>query len=205
MSAQSKTDPNMNDFELIQLAQATLPENLNSELAQPPAEEPPPALLSFDPGVAIWTLVVFVMLLVLLRKMAWGPIISSINERDRTIKESLEKAGEVQAESKRLAEEQGKILAEARAEANGILQQTRQAADEMKQKIERVAHEEKERILQSAQKEIDSAKIAALSELRKTTADLSIQIAEKLIRKSLDDAAHRKLVDTLIEEMSERA
>ncbi len=204
MSAQSKTDSNAEELEMIQLAQAVLPENLESEMAHPPAGDSPPALLSFDPGVAIWTLFVFVMLLVILRKMAWGPIISSINERDRAIKESLEKAEEVQTESKRLAEEQSKILAEARAEANGILQQTRQAADEMKQKIERAAQEEKERILQSAQKEIESAKSAALSELRKTTADLSIQIAEKLIRQSLDDAAHRKLVDALIEEMPAR-
>jgi hypothetical protein len=70
-----------------------------------------PPFLRFDPGVWIWTTVVFVLLLLILRKMAWGPIISSLEEREKTIKDSLDQAAKIQAESLRITEEQNKILA----------------------------------------------------------------------------------------------
>lgn len=161
-----------------------------------------PPFLQFDPGVWIWTMLVFVVLLVILRKMAWKPIIASIEERDKTIKDSLDQAAKIQSESKRIAEEQNKILAQARAEAHALLQSTRQAGEDLKKKLEQTANEEKARILASANVEIEASKRAAISELRKTTADLSIRIAEKLIQGSLDDAKQRQIVDQLINEVS---
>lgn len=161
-----------------------------------------PPFLRFDPGVWIWTMLVFVLLLLILRKMAWKPIIASIEERDKTIKASLDQAAQIQVESRRIAEEQNRILAQARAEAHALLQSTRQAGEDLKRKLETVANEEKSRIIASANQEIDASKRAAISELRKTTADLSIRIAEKLIQGSLDEAKQRQIVDQLINEVS---
>jgi F-type H+-transporting ATPase subunit b len=161
-----------------------------------------PPFLRFDPGVWIWTMLVFVTLLLILRKMAWKPIIASIEERDKTIRDSLDQASRIQEESKRITEEQNKILAAARSEANSLMQSSRQAAEELRRKLEQSAQEEKARILASANAEIESSKRAAMAELRKTTADLSIRIAEKLIQASLDDAKQRTLVDQLINEVS---
>lgn len=161
-----------------------------------------PPFLQFDPGVWIWTILVFVVLLLILRKMAWKPIIASIEERDKTIKASLDQAARIQEEGKRLTEEQNKILAAARSEANTMLQSSRQAADELRRKLEQSAQEEKTRILASAQTEIDASTRAAMAELRRTTAELSIQIAEKLIQSNLDDTKQRTLVDKLINEVS---
>jgi len=161
-----------------------------------------PPFLQFDPGVWIWTILVFVVLLLILRKMAWKPILSSIEERDKTIKASLDQAARIQEETKRLTEEQAKILAAARSEANTLLQSSRQAADDFRRKLEQSAQEEKARIVASAQTEIEASKRAAMSELRKTTAELSIQIAEKLIQTNLDEPKSRALVDKLINEVS---
>lgn len=161
-----------------------------------------PPFLRFDPGVWIWSMAVFVVLLVILRKMAWKPILASIDEREKTIQDSLDQAAKIQSESKRIVEEQNKILNQARAEAQSLLQSSRQASEDLRKKLETAAQEEKARIIASATTEIEASKRAALSELRKTTADLSIQIAEKLIKGNLDDAKQRQLVDQLISEVS---
>ena len=166
------------------------------------AEHAAPGLLQFDPGVWVWSVVVFVALLVILKKMAWKPIIASIEEREKTIKESLDQAVRIQAEAQRLTVEQNRILSEARTEAHSMMQSSRQAAEELRKKLEQSAQEEKARIIASATQEIDASKRSAMAELRRTTADLSIQIAEKLIQKNLDDAKQRQLVDQLIGEIS---
>ncbi len=161
-----------------------------------------PAFLRFDPGVWCWTAIVFVVLLFILKKMAWKPIIAAIEERDKTIKDSLTEAARIQEEGKRIAEEQNRILTAARHEANALLQSSKQAAEDLRRKLEQAAQEEKTRIIASATQEIDASKRAAMAELKRTTADLSIQIAEKLIRTSLDDSKQRALVDQLINEVS---
>lgn len=161
-----------------------------------------PPFLRFDPGVWIWTTVVFVALLVLLRKMAWGPIIASLDGRDKAIKDSLDQAARIQAESLRITEEQNRILAAAHQEAKALMQSSRQAADDLRRKLEQSANEEKARIIASATAEIESSKRTAMAELKRTTADLSIRIAEKLIQASLDETKQRALVDQLINEVS---
>ncbi len=160
-----------------------------------------PPFLRFDPGVALWTIVTFLFLLLILKKLAWKPILASLDEREKAIKQSMDQAQKLQGENARLAEEQRRVLDASRSEAAGIVQNAREAAEAMRRQIEQAAQTEKARILASAQQEIETQKRAALAELRKTTADLSIQIAEKLIRQNLDDAKNRALVDTLIAEV----
>ncbi len=179
-----------------------MPETASTQAA---AEHGEPKLLSFDPGVGIWALVVFAALLVLLKKFAWKPILASLDAREKVVKDSLDQAARIQSENARLAEEQKRILAEAKSQANQVVQTAREAAEGMKKSIEAAAQEEKKRILASAAQEIEASKRAAISELRKTTADLSIGIAEKLLRRNLDDAKNRALVDQLIQEVSRKA
>ena len=165
------------------------------------AEEGSP-LLRFDPGVGIWALVVFVILLLILKKFAWSPILEALDAREKTVQDSLDQAARIQAESAQLAQEQARLLAESRTQANQILQNAREAGEALKKSLETAAQEEKQRILASATTEIEAQKRAAVSELRKTTAELSIGIAGKLIRQNLDDAKNRALVDQLIQEVS---
>jgi F-type H+-transporting ATPase subunit b len=168
------------------------------------AEEGSP-LLRFDPGVGIWAIIVFVLLLLILKKYAWGPILEALDAREATVRESLEQAAHIQAESARLAQEQARLLAEARAEANAVIQSARESGEALKKSLEQAAQDEKRRIVASASQEIEAQTRAAVAELRKTTAELSIGIAEKLIRQNLDDAKNRALVDQLIQEVSPKA
>jgi F-type H+-transporting ATPase subunit b len=165
------------------------------------AEEGSP-LLRFDPGVGIWALVVFVLLLLILKKFAWTPILDALDAREKSVRESLDQASNIQAENARLAQEQARLLAESRAQAQQILANARETGEALKKGFEAAALEEKQRILASATQEIEAQKRAAVSELRKTTAELSIGIAEKLIRQNLDEAKSRALVDQLIQEVS---
>lgn len=189
------------------LAEAEATEGHSAQAAETHAETQAhggsslPPFLRFDPGVGIWTIVTFVLLLVVLKKMAWKPILESLDEREKSIKQSMDQAQKLQGENARLAEEQRRILDASRTEAAGIVQTAREAAEALRRQVEQAAQSEKARILASAQQEIDTQKRAALAELRKTTADLSIQIAEKLIRQNLDDAKNRALVDALIAEV----
>ena len=169
------------------------------------AEAHEPSLLTFDPGVSIWTLGIFIVLLIVLKKLVWKPILASLDAREKTIKDSLDQASRIQTENARLAEEQKRILTEASVQAGQIVQTARESAEGLKKNIEAAALEEKRRIISSATQEIESSKQSAIAELRNTTADLSIGIAEKLIRQNLDDAKNRALVDQLIQEVSRKA
>ncbi len=169
------------------------------------AEQGGSPLLRFDPGVGIWALIVFVLLLLVLKKYAWTPIIDALDARELAVRESLEQAERVKSENARLAEEQAKVLAEARAEAGRIVQAAREAGESLRKGVETAAQEEKRRILAQAQQEIEAQTRSAVAELRKTTAELSVGIAEKLVRQNLDDAKTRALVDQLIRETAPKA
>ena len=162
-------------------------------------------LLRFDPGVGIWALIVFVLLLLILKKYAWAPILNALDARETAVRESLEQAERIQTENARLAVEQSRLMAEARAEANAVIQSARESGEALKKGLEQAAQDEKRRIIASATQEIEAQTRAAVAELRKTTAELSIGIAGKLIRQNLDDTKNRALVDQLIQEVSPKA
>jgi len=168
------------------------------------AEEGSP-LLRFNPGVGIWAIVTFVLLLLILKKYAWTPILDALDARESAVRDSLEQATRVQAENARLAQEQAQILAAARTEAAALIQGARESGEALKKSFEQAAQDEKRRIIASASQEIEAQTAAAVATLRKTTADLSIGIAEKLIRQNLDDAKNRALVDQLIQDVSPSA
>ncbi|MGL1902719.1 MAG: F0F1 ATP synthase subunit B [Fibrobacterales bacterium] len=160
-------------------------------------------LLKLDPGVGIWALITFFLLLLLLRKFAWGPIINALDERDRTINASLEKAEEARNESKKIATEQKSILAESRAEAGQIVSEAKKSAEEYRRKIEQGALDEKIKIVESAKEEITAMKNEAISQLRKTTVDLAIGAAEKLLEEKIDNDQSKKIVDNYIKSLED--
>jgi F-type H+-transporting ATPase subunit b len=158
-------------------------------------------LLQFDPGVGIWSIVTFVILLIILRKFAWRPIIDSIDERDREIKSSMEAAEQARNESKKIADEQKAMLSESKAEAAEIVAEAKKIADDFKRRLEQSAIEEKNSILKSAEIEIASMKESAIAELKTTVATLAIGAAEKLLSEKLDNDASIKLIDQYIEKI----
>lgn len=162
-------------------------------------------LLRFNPGVGIWALLVFALLLLVLKKFAWTPILDALDARETAVRDSLDQATRIQAENARIQEEQARLLSEARHEAAQVIQNAREAGEVLKKTLEASAQDEKRRILATATQEIEAQTAAAVATLRKTTADLSIGIAGKLIQQNLDDAKNRALVDQLIQEVSPKA
>jgi len=159
------------------------------------------SLLTLDPGVGIWTVITFSLLLVILRRFAWTPILSSLEEREKRLQSSMQTAEEARNESKRIAEEQNKILAAARHEASEILATARKSGDEFRKKMEQGAKAEREKIIAAAEAEIKVLQQNAREELRKFSAELAIGAAEKLLQENLDQVKSQKLVEDYIAEM----
>ncbi len=155
-------------------------------------------LLSVNPGLAFWTVLTFVLLLIILRKVAWKPILTALDEREKNIQDSLELAETARKEASEKLEENKIIIAQAHEEARKLLAESRQFAEDMKQRMlddGKVAADKK---IADALQEIENKKREASAELKNLTVELSVEIAEKIIRKSLDPAAQKQMVDEYI-------
>ncbi len=168
---------------------------------QAPAHAEKPNLLAFDPGVAVLTLITFLVLLGVLKKFAWTPILNAIDERDRAIRDSLDEAEKVRHESRSAVEEQAKILSEAKAQASKIIREAEEAGKSLRHKLEHTAHEERARIMADTERLISQEREKALRELRETVVQLSLQATHKLIGANLDEAKARELVDQQISKL----
>ena len=159
-------------------------------------------LLRLDPGMAIWTWIVFFLVLFVLYRFAWKPILRLLEEREARIRKSLEDA----EEARRLLEEtinrQKDVLEQAHGEAIDIIQKARESAQNVAMEIEKRAMHEAERTIEGAKNAIENERERAVKELRKEAASLAVTAAGRLIRENLDDERNRKLVDAYIREVS---
>jgi F-type H+-transporting ATPase subunit b len=169
------------------------------EGAPPPGEgsQLPPT----DWGLQIWTLITFLVLLVLLAKFAFKPIVQALDRRGETIKKSIDDAERQRAESKKLMEDYQKQLAEARNEAGKIIEEARQLGEQVRKEVVEKANTEASAVVQRAQEEINRQKDKGIQEMKDTVAALSVQIASKVIEKEVNEATHRQLVDNLINDL----
>lgn len=143
-------------------------------------------------GLVFWMLVTFSLLLFILKKFAWKPILSSIKEREETIEKSLQEAENARAEMQKLHSQNEALLAEARTEREAILKEAREIKDKIIGDAKAAADDEAKKLIARANDEINKQKSAALEELRKEIAGFSLQIAEKLVRKELESTDNQK-------------
>ena len=169
------------------------------EAAPPPGEgsQIPPT----DWGLQIWTLVTFVVLLVLLAKFAFKPIAQALDRRGQTIKQALDDAEKSRADAKKLMEDYQKQIAEARNEAGKIIEESRQLGERVRKEVVEKANSEASAVAQRAQEEIVRQKEKGIQELKDTVANLSVQIASKVLEKEVNEATHRQLIDNLIKDL----
>ena len=160
-------------------------------------------LLSADPGLIVWTIVTFLLLLGILWKFAWNPILGALEARELAIQKTIDDAERLQAEAAAVLDEHQKRLAEARSEGNRILDEARQAGDHMKQDILEKARAEAEKVLERAQRQMELETEQAIQTIRAQAADLALRAAEKVIERSLTDADHRRFANEAIEELVE--
>ncbi len=154
-------------------------------------------------GLVFWTTLVFLILLFLLRKFAWKPIMGAVSSREESIKDALEAAEKAREEMKNLTAENERILKEAYAERDAMLKTAKESSDAMISEAKNTAKTEAEGIIAKARQEIDTQKQAAITELKNQVAALSIEIAEKLVRKDLaNDDSQKALAETLVKEVN---
>jgi F-type H+-transporting ATPase subunit b len=155
-----------------------------------------------DWGLQIWTLVTFLILLVLLAKFAFKPIAQALDRRGETIRKSIEEAQMQRADAKKLMEDYQKQLAEARNEANKIIEEARGLGENVRKEVVEKANAEASALLQRSQEELQRQKEKGVQELKDTVASLSVQIASKVIGKEVNEATHHQLIENLIKDLS---
>lgn len=154
-------------------------------------------------GQMFWGGLVFIILLVLLKKFAWKPILSAIDERDKGITESIELAQKTQAEMKQLQAQNESILKQAKAEREVLIKEATETSKRIVAEAKDAAKIESAKIVADAQQVINSEKLAAIAELKTTVAAVSLEIAEKIIKGELSsDDKQKALAEKLAEDIS---
>jgi F-type H+-transporting ATPase subunit b len=152
-------------------------------------------LLSVSVGTVFWASISFIIVLLLLKKLAWGPIIASLKEREEGIANALNEAERARAEMAKLQAGNEQLLREAREERDQILKEAKLMGDKMRAEATAKAQSEADRMIAAAKAEIDNQKKAAIAELKNSVATLSIDIAEKLVKEKLTDADKQKALN----------
>jgi F-type H+-transporting ATPase subunit b len=154
-------------------------------------------------GLLFWQVVTFVVLLFVLTKFAWKPIISALKEREESIENALSAAQKAKDEMAKLTADNEKLLAEARAERDKIIREATTAANTMVNEAKERANVEADRMISQAKETINNEKKAAITEIQNQVASLSLQVAEKILRKELSaDAAQNELLGKMIKEVN---
>ena len=153
-------------------------------------------------GLVFWTAITFLCLLFILKKFAWKPILGAVSDREKSIKDALASAEEAKKEMQNLNASNEQLLKDARAERDALMKDARDIKDKMISDAKEEAKEVTSKLIENAQASIEQEKQAALAELKKQVADLSIGIAETVIKKELaskDDQL--KLVEGILKEV----
>ena len=159
-------------------------------------------LLDVNPGLIFWVVITFVLLLVLLKKIAWGPILNSWNERESFIKDSLEKAEKAQRDAEKLLEENKANLAKAESEAQKIIEQGREYSDKLKSQLLAEAKSTAQKMIAEASSEIERKNREAFNNLKEEVANIAVDAAEKIIRANLDKEKQTKLINDYLDNLN---
>ncbi|RIK66385.1 MAG: ATP synthase F0 subunit B [Planctomycetota bacterium] len=162
-----------------------------------------PALLQWDLGTALWSIIVFLILLTVLRVTAWKPVLKGLQQRENFITESLARARHEREASEKLLAEYNAKLAAARDEAHSIIDEGRRDAEEVKKRIHNEAKAEADAILSRARRDIQIARDDAIKQLNDQAILLATSIASKIVRKELTVTDHQKLLDESLAELSQ--
>lgn len=159
-------------------------------------------LLSPGTGLIVWQLFVFLLLVLVLSKMGWKPILSSLKEREASIQDALDAAEKAKAEMASMKADNEKLLREARDERDKILRDARDAAGRLHDQAQTDARKNADKIIEDAKAVIQTEKAAALRDVKAQVALFSIEIAEKIMKKNLaNDKAQKDLADSFVKDL----
>lgn len=159
-------------------------------------------LITPESGLIIWQLIIFTIVLLILRKFAWKPILSALRAREDSISEALQSAEVARIEMESLKADNEKLLREAKAERDNILKDASKVANEIKETAKAEAQTISDKMVDDAKSSIEAEKKAALKEIKDQVAELSLQITEKVLRKELDnDKAQKGLIQDYMKDL----
>lgn len=169
--------------------------------SEPTGHEDKPSLLSVNPGLIIWQIIIFIILLFILKKVAWKPLLSALHTREQSIRDSIDNAEKIKKEAEALAEQNKRNLAEANAQSMKIINESKEIASKMRDELMLKAQDESRKLIEQAKIEIKQEKESAMADLRNEVSDLAIKAAEKILKDNLDENKQRKIVNDFISQI----
>ncbi len=161
-------------------------------------------LVQTDPGLFIWTIVTFLVLLALLAKFAWTPLLAALDARQNAIRKSLDDAQQAKEDLERLHVESGQIIQRARNDAEAIIAQSRSDGDRLREELKQKARAEADHIVKNAERKIQLETSRALEQIRHEAIDLSVMIASKIIKRNLSKEDNEQLIDEALKQVETR-
>ena len=158
-------------------------------------------LIEVRPGLMIWTIICFIVVLVVLKRYAFGPIQQMIDTRRESIQQAIAEADNAREEARNLLEEHRKLIGQAKSEAEDILSEARRLAEAQRERVKQETEEDRQRRLEETRRQIDQATAQALGQIRDEVGKLSLLAAEKITRKSLTGADQQRLIDEALAEI----
>jgi len=161
------------------------------------------ALITPEVGTIFWTLVTFLVLVVLLGRYAWKPLLGALDERETSIRESIDQARKDREDAEGLIQQHRELLDQARRERAEAVAAGQRDAEKLKGEILEEARSQRARLLEQTEAQVQAGMRQARSELRNVAVDLAIQAAEKLITKNLDEQTQRKLIEEYLADLEQ--
>ena len=157
--------------------------------------------LSFDPGLFMWSIVTFLIVLFILKWKAWGPLMKALDKREVDIRDALSSAEKAKKDAEKASQDYEDLVVKARLEAQKIIADGKIAGERMKNDIEIAAEEKANNIIEKAKVQIESERQKAIEEIKSTVIDIAIEAATKIIEKNLNTEDNKKLVNQTIDQL----
>ena len=159
-------------------------------------------LLDVSVGLVFWSTITFLLLLVILKKYLWKPLLDNLDNREKLINDSIKNAEDIQRKSDESFEEYNAKLAEAREEVRKVISAGKESAEKIKTEILDEANKRASALVGKAKKEIEAEKSGALNEIKKIVVDVSLAAAEKMIKNNIKSEDHMRLIDETMKSMA---
>ena len=151
-----------------------------------------------DTGLFFWSVITFLIVFIILRWKAWGPIMQALDEREAQIQDSLNKAEKIVKDQEKSAQDNEAILKKARDEAQNIISQAKEAGDQLKIKLEKDGQDKYEELLVNATDQIGAEKQKALNDIKKTVIEIALNASEKIVKRNLNDEDNKKIIEETV-------
>jgi F-type H+-transporting ATPase subunit b len=158
-------------------------------------------LVQPDPGLYIWTILTFLVLVALLAKFAWKPLLAALDERQQSIRTALDEARRAKQELQGIHAESARLLAQARTEAAEIVSRSRSDADRFREEMKEKARADAAGLMRNAERQIELETTRALQQIRQETVDISVSIASKLLQRNVSREDNERLIDETFKQL----